>query len=519
MRTIDQRVLVVFLVSLPLGLADGADSVPWVADLATAHQMAAETNKLVLIHFKGENCSPCLRVEKNVFSVPVFGYSVGQNFIPVRINATASPDIARRFGVTSWPTDVILTAEGRELHRMISPRDSQAYIRTLGQIAWRFKNSSGQQGNMGGYLGAGTGAGAKRPASGMAQAARAHAAQTMAQANHERAPNSGVAQSPSQSQFPYAIDQSPFAAGGTARTAGGTQLSPSPFASRSRARTGGRANRGSPFGGQPSVASPGSPGSTASTASLDSPSTASFVPSGADSSLRTKPPSTATSSAASSPRASRSAMIKNLFVDSAPRASALPSQSATPTMIRSESARKPSARPKLAEAAIPATTTPQSHRAAVNDSSENSHQLVNAQMPSPRAISPKYPTTAPTSDTDGLLMDGFCCVTLMDENKWTPGDARWGARHRGQVYLFQTAANQQKFLANPDKYSPMLAGYDPVVYRESGTFRSGSRSHGVRYRNKMYLFASEDSLQQFWTAPQQYAESAGQAMQQANTIR
>ena len=109
-------------------------------------------------------------------------------------------------------------------------------------------------------------------------------------------------------------------------------------------------------------------------------------------------------------------------------------------------------------------------------------------------------------------MEGYCCVSLMDEGKWVVGDVRWGVLHRGQVYLFQSPAAQQKFLSDPDRYSPVLAGFDPVVYRESGQLRRGSRHHGLWFDDQMYLFSSEAALERFKTAPESFAAVVRQAM-------
>ena len=101
-------------------------------------------------------------------------------------------------------------------------------------------------------------------------------------------------------------------------------------------------------------------------------------------------------------------------------------------------------------------------------------------------------------------MDGYCPVTVMDENRWAPGNARWGAQHRGKIYLFQNEAAQQRFLADPERYAPVLAGFDPVAMADFGRFSTGKREHGVRYNERMYLFEDEDSLQRFSQSPDQY---------------
>jgi len=109
------------------------------------------------------------------------------------------------------------------------------------------------------------------------------------------------------------------------------------------------------------------------------------------------------------------------------------------------------------------------------------------------------PTQAP------LGLDGYCPVTLVEQQKWVKGDPRWGAVHEGRTYLFTGPEQQQRFLAQFDKYAPVLSGYDPVQFVEKGSLVNGKRAHGVFYRDQIYLFVDESSLQQFWSAPERYA--------------
>ena len=99
------------------------------------------------------------------------------------------------------------------------------------------------------------------------------------------------------------------------------------------------------------------------------------------------------------------------------------------------------------------------------------------------------------------------------------GDKRWGARHRGSVYLFQSAAAQQQFLADPDRYSPILAGYDPVAFVDQQQYVTGSRRHGIRFQDTIVLFSSEEALQKFSSNPDRYLANVQQAMQSARMYR
>ncbi|MDP6060348.1 MAG: hypothetical protein QGH33_15710 [Pirellulaceae bacterium] len=105
--------------------------------------------------------------------------------------------------------------------------------------------------------------------------------------------------------------------------------------------------------------------------------------------------------------------------------------------------------------------------------------------------------TPPAPSGSQFAMDGFCPVTLVDQGKWQKGDTRWGAVHQGKTYLFASQQGQQQFLASPDRFAPILSGYDLVRYAEAGQLVEGRREHGVYFGNRIFLFADEVALDRF----------------------
>jgi YHS domain-containing protein len=132
--------------------------------------------------------------------------------------------------------------------------------------------------------------------------------------------------------------------------------------------------------------------------------------------------------------------------------------------------------------------------------------------PQGRTVSQQQPVRQPASvatvppGNPPLGMDGYCPVHLTEGQDWKRGDARWGAIHRGRTYLFVSQGCQQKFLANPDRYSPVLEGHDPVVAVEENKLVAGKREFGVFYEGRVYLFASEATLDRFSTSPERYIQ-------------
>src|SRR5262245_8201891 len=116
-------------------LAD--DQIQWAPDFRTACGMAAEQRRLVLLHFYNDNCGPCVRLEQNVFCKSEVGEAVAQNYVAVKVHAGKQPQLASRYRVNQWPTDVFVTPSGLEVHRAISDQDPGKYIAVLNQVAQR----------------------------------------------------------------------------------------------------------------------------------------------------------------------------------------------------------------------------------------------------------------------------------------------------------------------------------------------------------------------------------------------
>ena len=118
-----------------------------------------------------------------------------------------------------------------------------------------------------------------------------------------------------------------------------------------------------------------------------------------------------------------------------------------------------------------------------------------------------------------LGLDGFCPVTLIERSRMTPddprcwvrGDSRWGAVHRGVTYLFIGAEEQKRFLANPDRYAPALAGNDSVLAFDRSKLIRGRREFGTFCENRIYLFSSKETLDVFLRDPRRYVEEVRQA--------
>lgn len=102
-------------------------ALPWGRDLARAQSQARVEQKRVLVSFVGSDwCGWCLRLRREVFAKPEFQGFAQTNLVLVEVDfprdnrqsATqreTNATLARRFGVTSVPTLVLLDGSGQKV--------------------------------------------------------------------------------------------------------------------------------------------------------------------------------------------------------------------------------------------------------------------------------------------------------------------------------------------------------------------------------------------------------------------
>lgn len=130
---------------------------------------------------------------------------------------------------------------------------------------------------------------------------------------------------------------------------------------------------------------------------------------------------------------------------------------------------------------------------------------------------------AKLTKTGKYVLGGHCCVALMETEQLKKGNPKIGAVHRGRIYLFSSEEARAKFLQNPDDYSPMLTGYDPVIFSERGELVEGSPNILAKLQGgRIITFANEESFDKFAAEYQQkreksvYVEATRAAMKETN---
>ena len=434
------------------------ETLPWAPTIDVARQVAARKNQLVLVHFWSHSCAPCLRLEQTVFNDPQVAHSISRDYVPVKVNVDDFPLTAGYYSIEQLPTDVVLTSDGQILFRGISPGSPAEFITHYQQVATASRSAGGTT-----------------------------LAQTM------------LAQTPIDSNTATnhnAIGQAP------AHSAAYQQVLQG-YPSRNTAGQVGNAQVAYPPAGTPAQGTYG----------YAPPSTAPSV-SGRQSNLD----SNAWANQPVPQVGSRYSSSQGPSNDAGPVAGqAGPAyQTLGPDRYSGVQQNNPREFSQQIVPGFAAQASPVSPGAVLGATLSNPppyNGIPQHTMTSPGISPPVVPVPAGNTPVG---MDGHCPVTLAEQSRWQLGDVRWGAVHRGRTYLFVGSGEQQRFLSNPDFYAPMLSGSDPVEYIERGNVVTGKRQHGVFYRQQVYLFSSEETLDRFWKSPERYHAAAYQAMRQAD---
>jgi thiol-disulfide isomerase/thioredoxin/YHS domain-containing protein len=404
-----------------------ADEVRWQSDLDSARRLAAQNNRLILVHCWAPWCPPCRRLEQNVFQQPGVGPALEANFVLVKLNLDEHPEMQQQFNIHTIPCDLILTPQGRVVDKVQSKQTAQEYVHQMTQVAAIAMGHSGS-----------------------IAARQSGDALLVSQTSTQPAPSAGYCQVSPAAQ--------PVSAGPLA-----SSQTPAVY-QQSQPQS---AAQGQGAGGQELVQNTPQHGDYWSRQAAANP-------------LGNIRPQleVAQNKPASSLQPSLNPMTQ-------------PSPTAYTSPYAGISSPAPSAVVAPAVSSASARPTVQQAQSTLQQPAQNV------------AAQPKLPP---------MGLDGFCPVSLCESELWSKGDPRWGVIHRGRLYLFAGPEQQQRFWANPDHYSPVAAGHDPVLALDHGQTIEGRREHGVFFEGRIYLFASEASLQRFSQSPQRYASEITQAM-------
>ncbi|MGB0599973.1 MAG: thioredoxin fold domain-containing protein [Rubripirellula sp.] len=411
--------IVLAMVALTNGVAMG--EIDW-QNPRTARNQAQAEGKLLLLHFYADNCKFCDLLEAGAFKAPQVDSAISQNFVPVKIHANTSPKLTEMFRVTKFPTDVIVTIEGKTLSHTVSPQNPDRYVAMLQST--------------------------------LPTAPQQPATQTGTQiAANQTPPQTQVA--PTTTMQSPQIEQ-PVAAQPTF----GAMSMPTPSRTQAQLASTGQ--------WAPSYAMPTIEGAqiiTAQDRGIEQSASPSFT---------------------------------------------LPTESLPETTIQLPTAAVTMPAPTETFASPSETFAFPSE--SVAEPTENAVTSTDASESVATAVA-----VDETEEKPELAMQGYCAVTVINENKWVEGTSEFGVIHLGKLYLFTTEEKMQLFLADPMPFTPVLNEIDVVRFFEERKVVPGKREWGLKdpIHNRMFFFADEAAMNHFYNEYERYTDAAIKVMENA----
>jgi len=529
MRHIARKIAVALALFGIASTCIAADQVQWAPNIDQARLMAAQQNKLLLIHFWSPMCGPCKTVDAKVFPNSAVGAAINQNFVALKVNAASNEgrQLTAHFNVEQVPTDVVSTVAGKALHRMVSDTNPSLYaqkISTLGQqFAMKAKYSPQAR--------------SQQPQ--QTQAVKKYENRPMQTAMVGTEPPLGT---PAVSDSQLGVTTSPLSPNTAVARRPGVNPNMLPGRGLGNQQPGytapqiGAGNRFSSTTQTPAAQT--QPQRSAATNYANN--TQSYSPSisnpyakaGVSQSnvpQQTQPAPTnkfvnpnvsqqvATTPAYSAPSYSTQQNTNVPPTTNGPAMGAAASNFVNPTAQGAPLATSQPLNPQLVTQQTPAQTVT---RQTVAPQTLNPMAAGPRVAANPGLANPSDGSPIPSSADSSVGLEGRCPVWLITNGSWKKGDKRWGAVHRGKTYLFSSQEAQQKFLAAPDDFSPVLAGMDIVRLASDGAVAQGTRRYGVLFdddgsgprRSRMFLFDSVDTRNRFEADPDMFLQPVMQAV-------
>jgi thiol-disulfide isomerase/thioredoxin/YHS domain-containing protein len=110
----------------------------WHTNLNEARKEAERLNRPLLVHFGAVWCAPCQKMERTVFNQPEVIDQLKATAVCLKIDVDKNPELAQRFGVERFPTDVILEPNGMRLMEATGFQSPEEYRALVDRAARRY---------------------------------------------------------------------------------------------------------------------------------------------------------------------------------------------------------------------------------------------------------------------------------------------------------------------------------------------------------------------------------------------
>ncbi|MBN8549421.1 MAG: thioredoxin domain-containing protein [Deltaproteobacteria bacterium] len=99
-----------------------------------AFSRAAKQKRLVLLDVEAEWCHWCHVMREQTYADPAVIALIQKNFVAIRVDQAAHPDLAARYEDYGWPATVVLTAKGEDIWKEAGFIEPPAFLAALNKV-------------------------------------------------------------------------------------------------------------------------------------------------------------------------------------------------------------------------------------------------------------------------------------------------------------------------------------------------------------------------------------------------
>ncbi|MEZ6032723.1 MAG: thioredoxin domain-containing protein [Planctomycetaceae bacterium] len=111
---------------------------------------------------------------------------------------------------------------------------------------------------------------------------------------------------------------------------------------------------------------------------------------------------------------------------------------------------------------------------------------------------------------------GLCIVSAVDNRELVKGNSGNQLNYKGRTLYFSSIEHKERFQASPANYWPMLDGACAMTLLQDERQVEGSLEFAAVYRKRIWLFVSQNAMQEFLRHPADAAEEAVELVAELN---
>ena len=117
----------------------------WHTSFSQAEAEAKALGKPLLVHFYADWCGPCQQMERSVLNQPKVIRCLGSDVVGVKVNADHHPELKSRFGISGFPSDVLVSPAGKVSTRYVGATSESSFIARLKREGEKYPGKSDTQ--------------------------------------------------------------------------------------------------------------------------------------------------------------------------------------------------------------------------------------------------------------------------------------------------------------------------------------------------------------------------------------